>query len=361
MIVLTIQDEHHDEQHELLLPDGPIPQEWFPTSSINGHFHGVWIDEPMEVGDTREFTTDLSLGEVTLQRHAHQVVVTATEAEPDQPLAGAEAGSEDEAVDEEGGDERPEQRMALMATMETKVLGGVTEVKTTSRNGVPIGVVAGYLSTWDPDTGGRFGVPDKFERGAWLESLAEHRARGNRQVRLKDHHGRTIGGFPIETVFEDERGLFGVGEVNLVSQCGREAHSLAMQGVLVDFSVGYVALDDKLEETVRRIFRAKLFEASIVDEPGNQRANITEVKAALAAAELAGDRTTIEQAKLLTARELEGKLHQSGKFSRSASRWLAAKLGSGDAPPEPEGGVSYDPKRLAEIHRELKGIGRIIG
>ena len=246
LIVMTVSDEHHPQQHEVLVPDGPIPSDWFPTSSIDGHFHGVWLEEELEVGETVEIVTDLSLGEVGLQRHAHTILITATEAEPDDEVGAPDAG----AVGEEGRvyDPEEEQRRRCGLRLEVKAArSAVVEVKQTTRNGVSIGTLAGYMSTWEPDTGGRFGVPDKFEPGAWLESLAEHRARGMRQVRLKDHHGRTIGGFPIETVREDERGLFGIAEVNLEMQEGREAFSLARQGVLTDFSVGYVALDDKLE------------------------------------------------------------------------------------------------------------------
>lgn len=145
-------------------------------------------------------------------------------------------------------------------------------------NGVPVGVLAGYLSTWDPDTGGKFGVPDQFVRGAWTKSIAEHKARGNRQVRFKDNHGQTVGGFPIETVEEDGRGLFGVAHVNLDTRAGRELYSLARQGVITDFSVGYTAIRDKVEGGVRRIYEARLWEASGVDEPANPRANILEVR-----------------------------------------------------------------------------------
>ena len=47
--------------------------------------------------------------------------------------------------------------------------------------------------------------------------------------------GRVIGGFPVETLREDGTGLFGVGEVNLDTQAGREVYSMARQGVLRDF------------------------------------------------------------------------------------------------------------------------------
>jgi len=166
--------------------------------------------------------------------------------------------------------------------METKCFGGrIVETKREERNGVPIGIMAGHIAVWEPDRGGIFGVPDKFHPGAFLKSLDEHRQRNNRQIRFKDNHGRIIGGFPIETAQEDAIGLFARGEVNLETQLGKEAFSLAKQNVLVDFSLGFIAIDDKIQDGFRDIFEAVIMEGSIVDEPLNIRANITEVKVAI--------------------------------------------------------------------------------
>lgn len=157
-------------------------------------------------------------------------------------------------------------------------MAGPLETKREERNGEPVGVVLGYMAAWTPDRGGRFGVPERFAPGAFGKSLVDHKARGNRPVRLKDLHGRVIGGFPIEGVFEDSKGLFGRGEINLNVQLGIEAFALAKQGVISDFSVGYISLDDKIDGGIRTIFEADLLEASLVDEPMNQDAVVTEVK-----------------------------------------------------------------------------------
>lgn len=166
-----------------------------------------------------------------------------------------------------------------MLNIETKRFGGhVVEVKASERNGVPVGILAGHMALWTPDRGGKFGVPDVFTPGAFTESLAEHKARRDRQVRFKDNHGRVIGGSPIDGVFEDQIGLFGSAEVNLETQLGREAYSLAKQKVLVDFSVGFTALEDVIENGLRTISKAILWETSITDEPVHKGANIDEVK-----------------------------------------------------------------------------------
>ncbi len=166
--------------------------------------------------------------------------------------------------------------------METKSFGGhVVEIKQEDRNGVPVGIIAGHLAAWSPDQGGMFGLPDRFHRGAFLDSLSNHKMRNDRQVRFKDMHNRIIGGFPINTMKEDDIGLFGRGEVNLETQLGREAFSLARQGVLVDFSIGFISIDDKIDRSFREIFKARVMEGSIVDEPINQEAQVTEVKIAI--------------------------------------------------------------------------------
>jgi len=165
-------------------------------------------------------------------------------------------------------------------SIERPVLNGeIVETKQVEINGVPIGIVRGHVATWRADnSNGIFGVPDRIIRGAYIASLQEHKSRSDRQIRLKDNHTNIIGGFPIELAKEDNIGLFAEGHINLISQQGKEAYSLAQQRVLVDFSIGHIVQEDKIENGERLISKARIIEASIVDEPKNQRAQITEVK-----------------------------------------------------------------------------------
>lgn len=166
--------------------------------------------------------------------------------------------------------------------METKLVGGnVVQVNQVERNGIPVGIIKGHIATFDIDRGF-----DRFVPGAFKESLERH-LQDNRQIRLKDHHGRTVGGFPINLVFEDEKGLFGTGEINLEVQQGREAFALAKQGVLSDFSIGFTSLEDQLVNGIRVIHKAEVWEGSIVDEPMNPEARITEVKSVIPFQDLA--------------------------------------------------------------------------
>lgn len=166
----------------------------------------------------------------------------------------------------------------MTTVKENKQLGGnIVSVKQEDRDGVAVGIIEGYIATWDIDEGDFLGVKDQFRKGAFLESILEHIQR-KRQVRLKDHHGRTVGGFPIAFVKEDERGLFGVGEVNLEVQQGRELYAMAKQGVLTDFSIGFSVVEFEMVDEIRTITKAIIWEGSVVDEPMNRAANITQVK-----------------------------------------------------------------------------------
>ena len=234
-----------------------------------------------------------------------------------------------------------------MHEIEIKRIGGhIRETKILERNGVKVGIVEGYIATWDLDRGDWWGVKDQFLKGAFSKSLSDLRIR-KRQVRLKDHHGRTVGGFPIETVKEDDTGLFGIGEINLEVQQGAEAYSLAKQGVLSDFSIGFsidvYEMDE--EKDIRTIKEATVWEGSIVDEPMNPYANITSVKGiAKKLADEIGvtedvllsalknnnipthEKITSESLKDMTERDIENVLIDTGMFSRNICKFVAGDI-----------------------------------
>jgi HK97 family phage prohead protease len=205
-------------------------------------------------------------------------------------------------------------------TREIKFVGGnIAEFKQIERNGVPVGIVKGHIATFDIDRGF-----DRFAPGAFLESLEQHR-RDNRPIRFKDHHGRTVGGFPIETALEDEKGLFVVGEINLEVQQGRELFALIKQGVVSDFSIGFTSLEDSMENGVRVIRKAIVWEGSAVDEPMNPEARITEVKAAVPFQDLplaAQDRPWDANAAISRVREFTDSTEQPTSKYRQGFVWF---------------------------------------
>lgn len=165
--------------------------------------------------------------------------------------------------------------MDVMATMETKYIGGiVSQCKEIEIDGKLFGVVEGHIATFDVDRG-----DDRFSPGAFAKSLEELKRIGKTQLPLKDAHGRTIGGFPMETLIEDQKGLFGVGLINLEIELGRDAYALAKQRVYDSFSIGFIPQDIDFIDQIREIREAEVLEGSLLDIPMNLNARVTEVKA----------------------------------------------------------------------------------
>lgn len=253
----------HD--HDVELTGGVIRAGTYRVQEEDGHDHAFTLEEDVQPGEAVTIRTTAN----GAGPHDHELTVRA-----------AQAGGDDTEEDRMRDEKRTHKPNP--DSMETKRLGGrVVETKEQVVNGVRVGVIEGYIATWSPDTGGVFGVPDQFAPGAFADSLAEHRSRSNRQIRLKDLHGRVIGGFPIETAREDDVGLRAVGHINLETQLGSESWALIKQGVLTDLSIGFTALEDVIEGGIRTIFRAIVWEGSVVDEPANRDAMILEFRSAL--------------------------------------------------------------------------------
>jgi len=204
----------------------------------------------------------------------------------------------------------------MARVIENKCGGRITQTK--EKDGVNIGIVEGHIATWDVDRGDWTGVKDRFVKGAFLESIERHKET-NRPVRLKDMHGRTIGGFPIETVREDEKGLFGIGEINLDVQLGQEAYALAKQGVYSDFSIGWEKKKAETKDGIREISKAEIWEGSIVDEPMNPFANITAVKG-----------IDFSRLKGVEIKALEEALRTGIKFSQSEAKTIIRLMREAD-------------------------------
>ena len=176
------------------------------------------------------------------------------------------------------------------------------------RNGVPVGRVSGLLTTFVPNRPfDSRALPARFERDAFDATIANHKERGNRPIRFLHEHMDLIGGFPIDMVVVNNDGLFATGEINLETQLGRETFSLAKQGILSDFSIGYSVTSEHTEDNQLIADSIELFEASIVEEPANQGAKVTSLES-------------------LTGRELEKILMGTGRFNRTTAKELATAI-----------------------------------
>ena len=253
--------------------------------------------------------------------------------------------------------------MTTKSKIETKEHSGILlEVKQEDRNGVPVGLLMGYAATWDVDRGDWMGVKDQFVKGCFLESLMEHIVK-KRQIRFKDHHGRTVGGAPMATVKEDDRGLYVVAEVNLEVQQGRELYALAKQGVIVDFSIGFSVVDFELDGNLRTISKAIVWEFSGVDEPCNPHAQITQVKQN---EDNEVKTYNTEDVKDWGKRELEQALREGAKFSKNAAKAIISlNIWTGKDEDEDDEEViakkAAESKQLDDILAGIKGISASIG
>ena len=170
-----------------------------------------------------------------------------------------------------------EQNEKHMTTEHVTLQFKASETKQIEEAGNNIGVFAGHLAAFAKDRGN-----DVFLPGAFLESIKRHQDEG-RPIRMLFGHNDEllIGGFPAETVKEDAKGLFVVGNINLDVQKGKEAFALMKQGVLTDMSIGFAIMsrdDVDFKDDIRFIKKVEIFEGSLVPEPMNVAAQVTEIK-----------------------------------------------------------------------------------
>lgn len=199
------------------------------------------------------------------------------------------------------------------------------ETKTINRDGVELALFSGLLSTWksmdNPDR-----VEDFIRPGAFAKTLRQLNAKG-RFLRLLNGHDRKklpIGGFPPNSLIEDAVGLrFKDAELNLGrkntkgSQDANTVYDLLLAGHLSDTSIGFSIVDSKRHENgTRELIELALWEGSIVDEPANPEAVITEVKKI--------SRKDIDH--VVNERTLERFLRDSGVCSKEAAIKLASRF-----------------------------------
>lgn len=169
------------------------------------------------------------------------------------------------------------------------------------------GTVEGYGSV--------FGVRDNYDDviapGAYLASLAVHKAAGTMPAMLWQHDATAPIGVWLEMV-EDVKGLRIKGKLALDTVKGAEAYALLKMGALNGLSIGFVSKQwtyDR-ETDVRTLTEVDLWEVSLVTFPANEKARITGVKAA----DVAG---------IKTIRQAEQALRDAGFSADTAKAFLA--------------------------------------
>lgn len=139
------------------------------------------------------------------------------------------------------------------------------------------GTVEGYGSV--------FGVRDNYDdvisKGAFVQSLKEHKAAGTMPAMLWQHDADKPIGVWTEMV-EDEKGLRIKGQLAMETVKGKEAHALLKMGALNGLSIGFMSKEwayDRDSE-VRTLTAIDLWEVSLVTFPANEKARVTNVKSA---------------------------------------------------------------------------------
>lgn len=156
-------------------------------------------------------------------------------------------------------------------------------------------------------------------------------------------HDVIIGGYPIETVKEDDKGLYGEGEINLSIEAGRNAYGLVKQKVLARKSIGYEAIDKEWKDGIRIIRKSKVYEGSIVDHPMNLNAIVTDVK---------GDNGTMSITDIKNIRKSELVKLFRPILSKDAADYVAALIMTNALADKTDESV----KMLNEIADQIKAI-----
>nr|BDD44153.1 primosome assembly protein PriA [bacterium] len=133
--------------------------------------------------------------------------------------------------------------------------------------------------------GSVFGVRDAYnesvEKGAFLESLEKHKARGTMPALLWQHdHREPIGVW--EKMEEDDHGLYVEGRLLVDDDpLARRARAHLKAGSVSGLSIGFVPKNDEWddEEKILRVTAVDLWETSIVTFPANSDARVQQVRA----------------------------------------------------------------------------------
>jgi len=213
-------------------------------------------------------------------------------------------------------------RKAVVSAMEYKVFTfDILETKNSVLDGKCIGTIKGYASTY----GNVDRSNDVILEGAFDQSIQDYKNK-NRPVKVYYQHNTydmPIGGIKPENIYSDKKGLFVTMDINKNVQRGNEVYELAKQGVLSDMSIGFnVDNYDYQKDGVRCLKNLTWWETSIVGEPANVDAKVTEVKSTRKHKFY----TVTELQNIVTKRDYENILRESGSFSKEAATFLAGKF-----------------------------------
>lgn len=131
--------------------------------------------------------------------------------------------------------------------------------------------------------GSVFGVVDSYGEivapGAFLESLAAHKAKGTMPALLWQHRSsEPLGVFTA--MEEDSIGLKVSGQIALKTQRGAEAYELLKMKAISGLSIGFIPRDESRDKAtgITTLKKVDLWETSLVTFPANDAARVQGVK-----------------------------------------------------------------------------------
>ena len=164
---------------------------------------------------------------------------------------------------------------------------------------------SGYASVFN----GIDAYGDMIAPGAYKKTLQER----ERPVQLRwNHFGPVMGKWV--TLQEDSRGLYVKGELTPGHSVAEDAKALLKHGAVSGLSIGYKVKADEKRDGYKLLKEIELVEISVVEEPADNAARISDIKAAIYAAE--------------SYSEFEAILREAGGFSRADATALVAGVKS---------------------------------
>lgn len=193
----------------------------------------------------------------------------------------------------------------------------------------------GYASTFgNTDLG-----DDVVVSGAFSDSLKQ------RTPKLLYQHDLRFPIGVIEEAREDVKGLFIRAKLPKNNTKAADVGSLIKCGALDSMSIGFSIRDFDVKDQIRYIKRADLYEVSVVTFPMNEQAVIMSSKSLLEAE---------DAEKIITKREFERCLRESGMFSKQAATILASRFNEQGDPAKDD--KSEDEIKSSELLTEIKKL-----
>lgn len=163
---------------------------------------------------------------------------------------------------------------------------------------------------------------DVTVKGAFENTIMNHKANGTMPKFLGQHQGRMMPLGIITDLKEDETGLYFEGKFCLETQAGREAHALCKMGAIDQFSIGYMTIKERYDNTkgVNYLHELDVKEISLVTFACNEASTLQSIK-------------SLDDGFELTDRAIQDMLRESGISKRKAEK-LVNQYKAANAPKE---------------------------